>query len=144
MEYRLSDDETPMKKIDLMNLSPPTNDLASKLLNYKRVNEKVKKSLKSTKPGSHTSKPPIFLDRFAEDRAYDEPIKKEKAAMRQSMLVQSHAFALNDSNITERVEGKSRVELLQSDLRASNASSNKRRGEEGTWRIESRLHSRKN
>ncbi len=76
MEYRISDDEEPKKKIDLMNLSPPTNDLQSKLFAYKRVNEKVKKSLKGSKPGSHSSKPPIFLDRFIEDKAYDKHEKK--------------------------------------------------------------------
>ncbi len=97
MEYRVSDDEEPKKKIDLMNLSPPSNDLKSKLTNYKRVDEKVRKSLRGSKPGSYSSKTPIFLDRFIEEKSFDKPTKKENVSMRQSVLVQSHAFALNES-----------------------------------------------
>ena len=146
MEYRVSDDEEPKKKIDLMNLSPPSNDLKSKLTNYKRVDEKVRKSLRGSNPGSHSSKTPIFLDRFIEEKSLDKPARKKNVSLRQSsVLVQSQAFALNESVVQERPDGKSKVELLQSELRASNiSSSRKKKPDEGTWRIETRLHSRKN
>lgn len=88
MEYRGSDDETPARKIDLMNLSPASNDLASKLSNYKRVNDKVKKSLKGQKSGSFKNNPPVFLDRFAEERSFDEPDRNAKVS-RQSVLENS-------------------------------------------------------
>jgi len=79
MEYRVSDDETPARKIDLMNLSPPSNDLASKLSNYKRVDDKVKRSLKGQKSGSWKNIPPVFLDRFAEERSDDEPDRNDRS-----------------------------------------------------------------
>ena len=125
MEYRISEDEAPAKRIDLMNLSPPSNDIASKLSNYKRVHEKVKKSLKGAKPGSHSSKMPEGLDRFMEDKTDDEPDRYERSKTnRQSVLVHSssHAYALNDSEATDRHTSlykdpvKTRYEVLQSEL----------------------------
>lgn len=90
MEYRLSDDEVPAKKIDLMNLSPPSNDIASKLYNYKRINEKVRKSLKGTKPSSFKNSPPVLLDRFIDERNDDEPDRNDRSKVtRQSVLVNS-------------------------------------------------------